>query len=56
AFRTAGVRTSVDLSAKKIGKKLSSASDAGTEYVLVVGSDEVASVYTGTSVVVSPPF
>jgi len=43
AFRTAGVRTSVDLSTKKIGKKLSSASDAGTEYVLVVGSDEVAS-------------
>lgn len=43
SFRTAGIRTSVDLSNKKIGKKLSSASDAGTEYVLVVGSDEVAS-------------
>lgn len=43
AFRTASIRTSVDLSNKKIGKKLSSASDAGTEYVLVVGSDEVAS-------------
>jgi histidyl-tRNA synthetase len=43
AFRTAGVRTSVDLSTKKIGKKLSSASDAGAQYVLVVGSDEVAS-------------
>jgi histidyl-tRNA synthetase len=43
AFRTVGVRTSVDLSTKKIGKKLSSASDAGAEYVLVVGEDEVAS-------------
>jgi len=42
-FRTAAIRTSVDLSNKKIGKKLSSASDAGTEYVLVVGSDEIAS-------------
>lgn len=42
-FRTTGVRTSVDLSTKKIGKKLSSASDAGAEYVLVVGSDELSS-------------
>ncbi|MCR4285847.1 MAG: histidine--tRNA ligase [Candidatus Kaiserbacteria bacterium] len=42
-FRTAAIRTSVDRSNTKIGKKLSSASDAGTEYVLVVGSDEIAS-------------
>ncbi len=42
-FRTAGVRTSVDLSNKKLAKKLSSASDAGAQYVLVVGSDEITS-------------
>ncbi len=42
-FRTTGIRTSIDLSTKKIGKKLSSASDAGAEYVLVVGSDELSS-------------
>ncbi len=43
SFRVADIRTAVDLSDKKLGKKISSASDAGAEYVLVVGSDEVAS-------------
>jgi len=42
-FRSARVRTSVDLSDKKIGKKIGNASDAGSRYILVVGADEVAS-------------
>lgn len=41
AFRAQCISTSVDLSDKKIGKKLSSASDAGATYVLVVGDDEI---------------
>lgn len=41
SFRTAGIRTSVDLSDKKIGKKLGAASDAAAEYVLVVGENEI---------------
>ncbi len=46
-FRTQGISTSVDLSDKKIGKKLASASDAGAKYVLVVGDDEIKnSTYT----------
>jgi histidyl-tRNA synthetase len=43
AFRTSGVRTSVDISEKKIGKKISAASEAGVTYILVVGADEIAS-------------
>jgi len=42
-FRNAGVRTSVDLSAKKIGKKIGSASDAGVRFILVVGENELTS-------------
>jgi histidyl-tRNA synthetase len=42
-FRNAGVRTSVDLSAKKIGKKIASASDAGARFILVVGENELSS-------------
>ncbi|MCF7815652.1 MAG: histidine--tRNA ligase [Candidatus Pacebacteria bacterium] len=42
-FRTTGVTVSVDLSDKKIGKKISSADDAGVQYVLVVGEDELSS-------------
>lgn len=42
-FRTTGVSTSVDLSDKKIGKKISGASDAGVAYIIVIGADEVAS-------------
>lgn len=42
-FRASGVRTSVDMSDKKIGKKLSVASDIEAKYVLVVGENEVAS-------------
>jgi histidyl-tRNA synthetase len=41
-FRTAGIRTSVDLSTKKLGKKIGAASDAHTTYVLVVGETERA--------------
>lgn len=42
-FRTSGVRISVDLSDKKIGKKISAASEAGVAYILVVGADEITS-------------
>jgi histidyl-tRNA synthetase len=43
AFRATNVRTSVDISDKKIGKKISSASETGVAYILVVGADEIAS-------------
>lgn len=39
-FRNVGVSTAVDLSSKKIGKKLSAANDALVSYVLVYGEDE----------------
>lgn len=42
-FRDVNVRTSVDLSDKKIGKKIGSASDAKVKYVLVVGENELSS-------------
>ncbi len=41
AFREAGIATSVDLSSKKVGKKISVAVDAFVEYVLVLGEDEI---------------
>lgn len=43
AFRTSNVRTAVDISEKKLAKKISAASDGGVQYVLVVGNDECAS-------------
>ncbi len=43
SFRVTGVRTSVDISDKKIGKKISTASEAGVAYILVVGADEITS-------------
>lgn len=43
AFRNAGVRVSVDIGTRKLGKKLGNASDAGAQYVLVVGDDEISS-------------
>lgn len=43
SFRAAGIQTSVDISTKKVGKKLSSASDAGARFTLVIGEDENAS-------------
>lgn len=39
-FRDAGIRTNVDLSTKKIAKKIGSASDAGVQYIIVLGEDE----------------
>lgn len=42
-FRTEGISVSVDLSTKKVGKKISTASEAGSLYILVVGEDEVKS-------------
>ncbi len=43
AFRNAHIRTAVDLSDKKIGKKISHADEVGTSYILVVGADETVS-------------
>ena len=43
SFRSAGIRTSVDISNKKIAKKLSSAHDAGTRFTLVIGENETTS-------------
>jgi histidyl-tRNA synthetase len=40
-FRKAGISASVDLSSKKLGKKISAASEAGVAYIIVVGEDEV---------------
>jgi histidyl-tRNA synthetase len=42
-FRTEGISASVDLSNKKLGKKISTASEAGSRYILVIGEDEVKS-------------
>ncbi|QQR65018.1 histidine--tRNA ligase [Candidatus Kaiserbacteria bacterium] len=42
-FRASDIRTAVDISDKKLAKKISAASDGGAQYVLVVGSDECAS-------------
>jgi histidyl-tRNA synthetase len=40
-FRVTGITTSVDLSSKKVGKKISIAADRFIEYVLVLGEDEI---------------
>ncbi len=42
-FRVAGVATKVDLSGKKVGKKISLAGEQFVDYVLVLGEDEVKS-------------
>jgi histidyl-tRNA synthetase len=42
-FRHAGIRTSVDLSDKKVGKKIGNASDVGVSFIIVVGEDEAES-------------
>lgn len=39
-FRTAGIPTSVDFGERKIAKKIGTASEHGTAYVIVVGEDE----------------
>ncbi|NCN52432.1 histidine--tRNA ligase [Candidatus Parcubacteria bacterium] len=41
AFRVAGVSTAVDMSEKKLGKKISLAADTFVSYVLILGDDEV---------------
>lgn len=41
AFREAGISTSVDLSSKKVGKKLSIAGEQFVDYALVLGEDEI---------------
>lgn len=40
-FRNAGLSVAVDMSNRKVGKKISSASDKMVEYVLVLGEDEL---------------
>ena len=40
-FRAHGIATAVDISSKKIGKKISDASGKFVEYILVVGENEV---------------
>ena len=42
-FRLKDIATTVDVSTKKVGKKISAASDAFIDYVLVLGSDELDS-------------
>lgn len=42
-LRSAGVSTSVDISNKKLNKKLSHAGDSGSRYVLIVGTNEISS-------------
>lgn len=42
-LRKAGVQTATDISAKKIGRKISDAVAAGCQFVIVVGEDEVTS-------------
>jgi len=43
AFRVAGVSTAVDMSTRKVGKKLSLAGDRMIDHALVVGENELAS-------------
>ncbi len=43
AFRLTGIATAADIGSKKIGKKISDASDRRTHYIVVVGENEVAS-------------
>jgi len=40
-FRTAGISTTIDLSNKKVGKKISLASAQFIQFVLVLGEDEI---------------
>ncbi len=42
-FRAEGVNTAVDISNKKVGKKISVASSSLVEFVLVLGEDEISS-------------
>ena len=42
-FRRADIHVAVDMSTKKIGKKLAAAGEAFVEYALILGDDEVAS-------------
>ncbi len=42
-FRANGIRTSVDLSDRKVGKKVSSAGEDGVAYIIVLGENEAGS-------------
>lgn len=41
-FRAAGIDVAVDISDRKVGKKMSAASDAFVSFVLVLGEDEIS--------------
>lgn len=43
SFRNAGIATSVDVSTKKVGKKIANAGAQFIEYALVLGEDEISS-------------
>jgi histidyl-tRNA synthetase len=43
AFRDRDIKVSVDIGDKKIGKKISDASDRGVKYTIVIGTDELTS-------------
>lgn len=43
ALREAGLSVLTDISTRKVGKKLSAASDNGASFVVIIGEDEVAS-------------
>jgi len=43
AFRGRGIKISVDIGTKKIGKKIADAAECGVTYTLVLGSDELES-------------
>lgn len=46
-FRSAGIKTAVDLSDKKLAKKISGASETGSRFIIVIGENETASqMYT----------
>ena len=42
-FRTLGINTAVDLSDKKLAKKISGAGDGGSRFIVVVGENEISS-------------
>ncbi|MEK7462477.1 MAG: histidine--tRNA ligase [Patescibacteria group bacterium] len=42
-IRSSGVSSAADIGTKKVGKKISEASERGSKYVIVVGEDEVSS-------------
>ncbi len=42
-FRNRGIATAVDISQKKLGKKIADAAESGTKYALIIGEEELRS-------------